>query len=244
MRMRMMKWIIVLGLVLLLCGQVNAAEKLSWNFTMFPLKVKFGESGSLWVFWLQEARENGAWVYSGFEIGDCIVGFGEKTFPADRSTDDFRKWILENIRQGVKDGTLTINLIKPEGSGSFPWEDKNALNRYKWSQKTSKDLKFFRAETEVIGSPATVASTAKAVNAIIYTTVWCKYCKQAKALLTSLGVNLIEYDIEKDRSKKVEMLKKTGGKDGVPVIDIEGVVIQGYNPNYIKKVVESKRSSS
>jgi glutaredoxin len=243
MRMKMMKLIIALGLVFVLCGQVYAVEKLSWNFTMFPLKAKFGESDSLWVFWLKEVRDNSAWVYSGFEIGDCIVGFGEKTFPADRSSDDFRKWILENIRQGGKDGTLTINLIKPEGLGSFPWEDKNALGRYKWSQKTSKDLKYFRAETEATGNPATSASTAKAVNAIIYTTVWCKFCKQAKELLASLGVNLIEYDIEKDRSKKADMLKKTGGKDGVPVIDIEGVVIQGYNPNYIKKVVESKRGS-
>jgi glutaredoxin 3 len=55
-------------------------------------------------------------------------------------------------------------------------------------------------------------------------------------------VNLTEYNIEKDRSRRDEMLQKSGGSRGVPLIDIEGIIIRGYNQNAMQEAIE-KRSS-
>jgi len=39
------------------------------------------------------------------------------------------------------------------------------------------------------------------VYVVMYMTDWCGYCKQARQYTRSLGANLIEYNIEKDRSQ-------------------------------------------
>jgi len=54
-------------------------------------------------------------------------------------------------------------------------------------------------------------------------------------------VNIIEYDIERDREKEKEMHAKSGRK-GVPFIDIEGIYIQGFSEDSIREAVERRRS--
>jgi glutaredoxin len=80
------------------------------------------------------------------------------------------------------------------------------------------------------------------INVIMYMTFWCGYCRKARDYIHSLNVDLVEYNIEKDKSKREEMLSKSGGSTGVPLIDIEGIIIKGYNPDAIKAAIEKKRS--
>ena len=54
-------------------------------------------------------------------------------------------------------------------------------------------------------------------------------------------MNLVEYDIEKDQSKRDEMLGKSGGSRGVPLIDIEGIIVRGFGRNAIKDGIEKRR---
>jgi glutaredoxin len=77
----------------------------------------------------------------------------------------------------------------------------------------------------------------------MYITSWCGYCRKAREYLQSLRVNLVEYDVEKDPSKGKEMLSKSGGSKGVPLIDVEGIIIRGYSQSAIKDAVEKRRSS-
>jgi len=77
------------------------------------------------------------------------------------------------------------------------------------------------------------------ISVILYSAPWCGYCKQAEHMLEDMGVHLIEFDIEKDRSRGKEMHDK-GGR-GVPFIDVEGTYIGGYAPERIKQVVEDRR---
>lgn len=76
----------------------------------------------------------------------------------------------------------------------------------------------------------------------MYMSSWCPYCRKAREYINSLGVKLTEYDIDKDRSKNSEMLNKSGGAKGVPLIDVEGLIIKGYVPDAIKTAVEKRRS--
>jgi len=55
-------------------------------------------------------------------------------------------------------------------------------------------------------------------------------------------VNLIEYNVEKDASRRAEMLRKSGGSTGVPLIDVEGIIIRGYNQKAINDAVEKRRT--
>ena len=92
---------------------------------------------------------------------------------------------------------------------------------------------------------ATVSAQTKSygdIDVIMYATNWCPQCKKAKEYLDSLGVSLVVYDVDADRSKKAEMLEKSGGSNGVPLIDVEGIIIKGNNQVAIKKAVEKKRN--
>lgn len=80
------------------------------------------------------------------------------------------------------------------------------------------------------------------IEVVMYMTSWCPYCEKARKYINSLGVRLTEYDIDKDKRKNDEMLGKSGQR-GVPVIDVEGIVIKGFTPDGIKQAVESKRKT-
>jgi len=63
---------------------------------------------------------------------------------------------------------------------------------------------------------------------IIYSTPTCGYCKMAKEYLKSKNVPFTEVDVSLDRAKQEEMIKKSG-QFGVPVIDVDGKIIVGYD---------------
>ena len=65
---------------------------------------------------------------------------------------------------------------------------------------------------------------------IIYSTNWCAYCKMARQYMDSKRVPVIEKNIEEDPAAHDELMKKIGGNfRGVPVIDIAGSIILGFD---------------
>jgi len=65
---------------------------------------------------------------------------------------------------------------------------------------------------------------------IIYKTSWCAFCHTEAQWLDSLGVKYIAKDIEADQAAYDELTKKTGGQSGgVPVTDIAGEIIFGFD---------------
>ena len=65
-------------------------------------------------------------------------------------------------------------------------------------------------------------------NIIIYSTPTCGYCRMAKEYLKSKNVAFTEVDVSVDRKKQEEMIAKSG-QYGVPVIDVGGKIIVGYD---------------
>ena len=70
----------------------------------------------------------------------------------------------------------------------------------------------------------------------IYTTPTCAFCKQAKEYFKSKGLEYAEYDVSKDIKKQKEMIEKTG-QFGVPVIDINGQVVIGFDKVKINQLL-------
>ncbi|MCM8806342.1 MAG: glutathione S-transferase N-terminal domain-containing protein [Candidatus Omnitrophica bacterium] len=71
---------------------------------------------------------------------------------------------------------------------------------------------------------------------IIYSTKTCPYCRLVKEFLRQNNIDFIDYDVGEDREKLEEMIKKTG-QMGVPVIDIEGDIIIGFDKEKIKEIL-------
>jgi glutaredoxin len=90
------------------------------------------------------------------------------------------------------------------------------------------------------GAPAAEKRNGRKVKVIMYMTDWCGYCRKAREVLKSLDVDLVEYNVEKNPGKRAEF--KAKGGQGVPLIDVEGVLIPGYNAESIRSAVEEKRS--
>ena len=69
-----------------------------------------------------------------------------------------------------------------------------------------------------------------AKKVIVYSTNWCAYCKMAKKYLTDKDVAVEEKNIEEDPEAHKELMDKIGGQfRGVPVIDINGVILYGFD---------------
>ena len=80
------------------------------------------------------------------------------------------------------------------------------------------------------------------VKVLMYMTDWCGYCRKARALFKSLGVRLTEYNIENDPQKEKEQLRKSGGAKGVPLLDIEGTIVRGFDEEEIRAAIERRRA--
>ena len=76
---------------------------------------------------------------------------------------------------------------------------------------------------------------------IIYSAPWCAFCKTEKQYLDHLGVGFIERDIENDNEAMQELLSKVGGEtSSVPVTDIDGVIIRGFDRVKIDTTLKEK----
>ncbi|MEM9594018.1 MAG: glutaredoxin family protein, partial [Acidobacteriota bacterium] len=73
---------------------------------------------------------------------------------------------------------------------------------------------------------------------ILYSTSWCGFCRKARTLLTELGADFVEKDIEKNPEARREHAAKAGPSAGVPVLDIDGRIIRGYSESAIRQEVE------
>lgn len=81
------------------------------------------------------------------------------------------------------------------------------------------------------------------VDAIIYGAAWCGACRQAAAYFQQKSIPYIEKDIEEDVDARRELQEKLQAvglePDGIPVIDLRGHILEGFNPDEIDEILES-----
>ena len=75
---------------------------------------------------------------------------------------------------------------------------------------------------------------------IIYTTSWCGVCRKAIAHLDRRGVAYEKKDIEDDPDAAAEYRRKSGGRRGVPLIDVGGKILQGYSPTRLDQMIDGR----
>lgn len=70
----------------------------------------------------------------------------------------------------------------------------------------------------------------------VYSTTWCPYCKMAKEFLNQHKVQFEDINVEKDPAMAKAMIQKSG-QQGVPVIDVNGKIIIGFNKQALKEAL-------
>ena len=71
---------------------------------------------------------------------------------------------------------------------------------------------------------------------IVYSTEACPWCHTAKDFLEKNNVEFEVKDVAADAAAREELLKKSGGM-GVPVFDIDGEIIVGFDQEAIEKAL-------
>ena len=70
----------------------------------------------------------------------------------------------------------------------------------------------------------------------VYSTPSCSYCTLAKDYFRKNSIAFTEYNVATDMDKANEMVKKSG-QMGVPVLDINGRILVGFNPAEIERAL-------
>lgn len=74
----------------------------------------------------------------------------------------------------------------------------------------------------------------------LYTTPACPYCFTLKEFLKEYNIDFEEVDVSRDEATKEELIKKTG-KMEVPVMEINGEVVVGFDKEKITKLLKIKK---
>jgi glutaredoxin-like YruB-family protein len=73
----------------------------------------------------------------------------------------------------------------------------------------------------------------------VYSTAMCPYCSMTKDFLKEHKIEFEDIDVSKNQEAAKEMIEKSG-QMGVPVIDIDGKIIIGFNVPAIKEALKIK----
>ena len=68
---------------------------------------------------------------------------------------------------------------------------------------------------------------------MVYSTPTCPYCVRAKQFLKDNSIEFEDINVAVDHEKAQEMVQKSG-QMGVPVIDVEGEIIIGFDRDKLK----------
>ncbi len=91
----------------------------------------------------------------------------------------------------------------------------DSVVRYREELRKSVDRRLADAARDGGGAP------------VIFTAVWCSYCRQAKAYLAGKGISYREYDVETPDGMRA--FAQAGGARGIPVLLWKGRRVQGYS---------------
>ena len=71
----------------------------------------------------------------------------------------------------------------------------------------------------------------------VYSTPVCPWCNKTKEFLSENNVKFNELDVSSDQKAAKEMFKKSG-QMGVPVTEVDGEIIVGFDKPKLKKALK------
>jgi len=85
-----------------------------------------------------------------------------------------------------------------------------------------------------------MAETAKSQpKVIVFSTPTCSFCTAAKRYFRQQGIKFRDVDVSRDPTAARDMVRRSG-QQGVPVIDIGGKIVVGFDRNKINQLLGLK----
>lgn len=83
-------------------------------------------------------------------------------------------------------------------------------------------------------------TTTTAPQITIYSTSWCAFCHTEMQWLDKLGIPYVAKDVEADKEAYEELMSKNNGNyQGVPVTDVAGDIILGFDRPKLQASMDS-----
>lgn len=121
----------------------------------------------------------------------------------------------------------------------YKWIDADGNVQFSDSAPSDQLAKKLNLEINSVSIPKVSVdpnSTSTSRRVIIYTTVWCSYCKKAKKFMRKNKIAFTEYDIEKSARAKKEYDRLNG--HGVPLIVVGKKTLSGFSPSILMALIK------
>jgi glutaredoxin len=93
------------------------------------------------------------------------------------------------------------------------------------------------APTRTVATAPSAARAPRAPSIVLYSAEWCGACKKAKRHLARRGVDYDERNV--DYPEYAEELRRKTGRKSIPVLDVDGRVITGFNASSYDQLIGS-----
>ncbi|NMC47594.1 MAG: NrdH-redoxin [Chloroflexi bacterium] len=80
------------------------------------------------------------------------------------------------------------------------------------------------------------STSHKQARVIVFSTPTCSYCRMAKNYFRQNGIRFRDVDVTRDPAAARDMVRRSG-QSGVPVIDINGHIVVGFDQPKIKQLL-------
>ncbi len=81
------------------------------------------------------------------------------------------------------------------------------------------------------------AQTGRTHRVLVFTTPTCPWCTRVKQYLRQQGVRFKEVDVSRDAAAARDLVRRTG-QMGVPVVEIDGRPIVGFDKPKIDRLLD------
>ena len=112
--------------------------------------------------------------------------------------------------------------------------------RIPFFSKKKTELNLKDSKDNVSSKKSTKASAKKSSGkkrVIVYSTKTCPWCKKTKEFLKANKIPFTNKDVGSNSKNAQEMIKKSQ-QQGVPVTDINGAIIVGFNEGKLKRALK------
>ena len=73
---------------------------------------------------------------------------------------------------------------------------------------------------------------------VVYSTSTCPWCHKAKDFLKEKNIEFEDFDVSSNEGARQDMVEKSG-QMGVPVLDVNGKVIVGFDQEAIERALKA-----
>ncbi len=188
-----------------------------------------------------EAAGRAAFAQQAFEMAERHADAWLKVEPGSAAAHQLRAELAAEAGEWDKVLEHTRDL---DGAGAKALRARAERERAQRTDAITQLKSFEKALDEAKKRPAPKSpeprpmAQARTSDVVLYSTSWCGYCKKAREWLTRKGVTFTERDVETDEDAMRELAQKTMAAgvqaSGVPVLDVRGKLIVGFDAQAIE----------